>query len=49
MEKIETISITVRLPKELLEWIDAKVDGIDYRNRTHLITKALYEFKEKTR
>jgi len=47
MSKRDTISVTIRLPKDLVEWIDSKVDGIDYRNRTHVIEKALNKFKDK--
>ena len=47
MTKRETVSITIRLPKDVIEWVDSKVDGIDYRNRTHVIEKALSEFKKK--
>jgi len=47
MTKRDTISVTIRLPKDLIEWIDKKVDGVDYRNRTHIIEKALIEFKKK--
>ena len=47
MSKRDTISVTIRLPKDLVEWIDSQVDGVDYRNRTHVIEKALNEFKSK--
>jgi len=47
MPKRETISITIRLPKELVEWIDLQVDGVDLRNRTHIIERALYEYKNR--
>ena len=47
MAKRETISITIRLPIELIEWVDSQVDGISYRNRTHVIEKALNEFKNR--
>jgi len=46
MKKRETISITIRLPKEIVEWMDKKVDGIEYRSRTHIIEKALTKFKD---
>lgn len=49
MAKRETVSITIRLPKDIIEWVDSKVDGIDYRNRTHVIEKAIAEFKKKIR
>lgn len=45
MSKRETQSITIRLPKELVDWIDQQIDDINYRNRTHIIEKALIEFK----
>lgn len=45
MSKRNTISVTIRLPKDLVDWIDLKVDGVSYRNRTHVIEKALSEFK----
>jgi len=47
MSKRDTISVTIRLPKNLVEWIDSQVDGVDYRNRTHVIEKALSVFKKK--
>jgi len=47
MSKRETQSITIRLPKELVDWIDQQIDDINYRNRTHIIEKALIEFKLK--
>ena len=46
MSKRDTISVTIRLPKELVEWVDSQVDGIGYRNRTHVIEKALSEFRK---
>ena len=46
MSKRETISVTIRLPKELVNWIDSKIDGVDYRNRTHVIEKALSNYKK---
>jgi len=46
MSKRETISVTIRLPKEIVDWIDSKIDGIDYRNRTHVIEKALSNYKK---
>ena len=47
MAKRETVSITIRLPKDLVDWIDSQADGVSYRNRTHVIEKALNEFKTK--
>jgi Arc/MetJ-type ribon-helix-helix transcriptional regulator len=47
MSKRDTISVTIRLPKDLVEWIDSHVDGVENRNRTHVIEKALNEFKKK--
>ena len=47
MTKRETISVTIRLPKDLVDWIDSEVDGVEYRNRTHVIEKALSELKNK--
>jgi Arc/MetJ-type ribon-helix-helix transcriptional regulator len=47
MAKRDTISITIRLPKELVRWIDSNIDNIDFRNRTHVIEKALCEYKKK--
>lgn len=49
MSKRDTISVTIRLPKDLVEWIDTKVDGVDYRNRTHVVEKAISEFKNKNK
>ena len=43
MAKRDTISVTIRLPKEIVKWIDSKIDNIDFRNRTHVIEKALNE------
>lgn len=48
MTKKETVSVTMRLPKELVEWLDEQIDGINIRNRTHLIEKALIKLKEKS-
>ena len=47
MSKRDTISVTIRLPRDLIEWIDSQVDGVKNRNRTHVIEKALFEFKNK--
>ena len=47
MSKRDTISVTIRLPKDLVEWVDSKVDGVEYRNRTHVVEKAIAEFKNK--
>lgn len=47
MSKRDTISVTIRLPKDLVDWIDSQVDGVDYRNRTHVIEKSINEFKRK--
>ena len=46
MSKRDTISVTIRLPKDLVEWIDLQVDGVEYRNRTHVIEKSLSEFQK---
>jgi len=46
MVKRSTISITIRLPTDIVDWIDSQVDGVDFRNRTHVIEKSLYEFKK---
>lgn len=45
MSKRETISVTIRLPKDLVKWIDSEIDGVENRNRTHIIEKALAEYK----
>ena len=47
MSKRDTISVTIRLPKDLVEWIDSQVDSVDYRNRTHVIEKAINHFKSQ--
>ena len=47
MAKRDTISITIRLPKDLVRWIDSNIDNVDFRNRTHVIEKALHEYKKK--
>ncbi len=49
MSKRETVSVTIRLPKDLVEWIDSQVDGVDFRNRTHVIEKSLYNFKNRNK
>ena len=49
MSKRYTVSVTVRLPKNLVDWMDSKVDGVDFRNRTHVIEKALSEFKNRAK
>jgi len=47
MSKRETASVTIRLPKEIIKWIDSQVDGVEYRNRTHVIEKAISFFKKE--
>jgi len=47
MKKRKSTTITVRIPDDLLEWLDDQVDGIDFRNRTHVILKALSEYKKR--
>jgi len=49
MIKRKTSSVTVRLPKNLIEWLDKQVDGITNRNRSHIIEKALNEYKNKNK
>jgi len=44
MSKRDTISVTIRLPKDLIKKVDSKIDDVNYRNRTHIIEKALNEF-----
>jgi len=44
MPKRETMSVTIRLPKDLVDKVDSKIDGVNYRTRTHIIEKALNEF-----
>lgn len=44
MSKRDTISVTIRLPKDLVERVDKQIDGVDFRNRTHVIEKALDQF-----
>lgn len=47
MKKTKNTTITVRIPDEMLKWLDDQVDGIDFRNRTHVIIKALSEYRKK--
>ena len=47
MTKRETVSITIRLPKELVDWIDTQVDGVNYRSRTHVIEKSIVKLKKE--
>ena len=49
MVKRKTISITIRLPIDLVDWVDSQVDNVSFRNRTHVIEKILNEFKNKKR
>jgi Arc/MetJ-type ribon-helix-helix transcriptional regulator len=46
MSNRKTMSVTIRLPTDIVEWIDSQVDGVDFRNRTHVIEKALIEYKK---
>ena len=45
MTASKNTTITVRIPDDLLNWLDKQVDGIDFRNRTHVIIKAISEYK----
>ena len=36
----------VRLPKDLVDWVDSQADGVNFRNRTHVIEKALSDLKK---
>jgi len=36
----------VRLPNGLVDWVDLQADGVNFRNQTHVIEKALSEFKK---
>lgn len=47
MHKKKTVSVTIRLPENLIEWYDNQIDGVNIRNRTHIIEKALKEYQEK--
>lgn len=46
MQKKKTISVTIRLPEDLIQWYDKQIDGVNIRNRTHIIEKALKEYQE---
>jgi Arc/MetJ-type ribon-helix-helix transcriptional regulator len=46
MTASKNTTITVRVPDGLLNWLDEQVDGIDFRNRTHVIIKAISEYKK---
>ena len=39
--------VALRLPSDLLKWIDSKVDGVHIRNRTHFIEIVLTERKQQ--
>ena len=41
------MSVTIRLPKDVVKWIDSQIDGVDNRNRTHVIEKAISDYMEK--
>jgi len=41
MSKRDTTTVTLRLPTDLIKEIDKFADGIQYRNRTHFIEKAV--------
>jgi len=43
----ERVSVTIR--KELLEWIDQKVEDLTYASRSHAIEYALAKLKESKR
>ena len=49
MVKRETISITIRFPKDLVDWVDSQADDVSFRNRTHVIEKAIAKFKKNKR
>ncbi len=40
-------SISVTIDKELIEWIKQQVATKKYRNKSHLVELALYEYKAK--
>ena len=37
----------VRLPQEILDRLDDKVDGVRYRSRAHLIATAVYDWLDR--
>ena len=39
--------VALRLPPDMLEWIDSKVDGVHIRNRTHFIEIVLSERRQQ--
>ena len=39
--------VALRLPSEIVAWIDSKVDGVHIRNRTHFIEIVLTERKQQ--
>jgi len=47
MGKTGTQNVTIRLPTALVKEIDAKVDGIKFRTRTHFIIAAITDFIEE--
>jgi metal-responsive CopG/Arc/MetJ family transcriptional regulator len=47
--KRKTSSVTVRLPIDLIEWIDKQIDGVNNRNRSHIIEKAIKEYQNRSK
>jgi Arc/MetJ-type ribon-helix-helix transcriptional regulator len=41
MKKRESVSITIRLPTDLVAWIDKQIDDVENRSRTQVILKAI--------
>jgi Arc/MetJ-type ribon-helix-helix transcriptional regulator len=41
------VQFSVRIPDDLLSWVDSKVEEKLFHNRTHAIIRALSELKEK--
>lgn len=46
---MKSTTITLRIPDDLLKWLDEQVDGIDIRTRTHIIIKAINEYKKQNK
>jgi len=47
VKSLETTLVSIRLPSDLLEWVDSQVDGINIKDRTQFIVKTLSELRNK--
>lgn len=48
MEGMPKRPVTVTIPQDLLEWLDAQVQKRTYSDRSHAVEVAILTLKEKT-